>query len=516
MGAQKGLLAVWVTLVCVYFPVFGGRACVRFKHLENGQTFFRYGGLLVIFRCRPGYKLHGYQTNSCMSGRWSRDLPVCVGSGCSSPGPPIHGRSRMNEDGSWVAFSCNRGFHLHGPSMLFCKGHTWNSTKPQCEESDVMGSVSSMGVEKSKTGQIFQISSLLGGQKHSHFEFESKETIPKFESMTQRPSIMLSNEIIYTENIPPPSNISTTTGEKTISKEYYDFGINATSQPSLPFLSPSIGPACLDPPVPAHGTFSFHNLENPGPRQFRQYIKYACYPGYTLAHGDTHSYCQQGGTWTGITPVCLESTSCSVSNGGCSQLCSHSQIYDQSSNQTKSRTRCYCSPGFVLLDDGKTCRDVDECAVNGGLGPCMQQCLNSPGSYRCSCTSGHILAGDGHSCFAECPAGYQKPPAAPPNSPAALALKEQCVDINECLEEVCEFQCINLPGSHRCICPRGYTLLGDGRCKDINECHRKNGGCSHSCVNTRGGYKCACPASHRLSSYSWKKCLLRTTPNAAG
>ena len=59
--------------------VFGEKECSGFKHLENGQTFFRYGGLLVIFRCHPGYKLHGYKTNSCVSGHWSRDPPVCVG-----------------------------------------------------------------------------------------------------------------------------------------------------------------------------------------------------------------------------------------------------------------------------------------------------------------------------------------------------------------------------------------------------------------------------------------------------
>uniref|UniRef100_A0A3B4T9D6 EGF-like domain-containing protein n=1 Tax=Seriola dumerili TaxID=41447 RepID=A0A3B4T9D6_SERDU len=39
-------------------------------------------------------------------------------------------------------------------------------------------------------------------------------------------------------------------------------------------------------------------------------------------------------------------------------------------------------------------------------------------------------------------------------------------DINECHEERCEWQCVNLPGSYRCICPRGYTLQRDGkRCK---------------------------------------------------
>lgn len=108
MGAEMGLLAALVALRFIYaagtssswFPrllfkegafrqpqafmvklctMCGAEGCSGFRHLENGQTFFRYGGLLVIFRCHPGYKLHGYKTNSCVSGHWSRDTPVCVG-----------------------------------------------------------------------------------------------------------------------------------------------------------------------------------------------------------------------------------------------------------------------------------------------------------------------------------------------------------------------------------------------------------------------------------------------------
>ncbi|GLD55946.1 uncharacterized protein AKAME5_000836100 [Lates japonicus] len=762
MGAQMGLLlAALVALLCLYSPACGAEGCSGFRHLENGRTFFRYGGLLVIFHCHPDYKLHGYKTNSCVSGHWSRDPPVCVGSGCPSPGLLTHGTSSMNEDGSWAVFSCNSGFLLVGPSMLYCKGHNWNSTRPVCKESDMMSSVSGVSVQKTNIHQDLQAAVVLKTQQQSHYDIHAntpaKEANLKFGLLSHTPSQMSHSERIKVTNpkvhlqqhiqfpsfkvkdgvqtshreaqlqeanegpetgagrhgseakdsdekaekvdkvthmfdskphlsttvsstlslasgtersvsspsfsaapapaittvtdtatsqdyvtpsevvtgfsqtadedqqaetgfqYPPassnpsstiqstrkkqipnvtlPSNTSTASQSRSHSTEHHTLMMNATSKPPLLSLSLSRRPVCPYPPVPAHGTFYFRNVENPGPRVYRHYIQYACYPGYTLAHGDVHSYCQHGGTWSGVTPVCLELTPCSVNNGGCSQLCSHN---NQSSNQNQTTTQCHCRPGFTLLDDRQTCRDLDECverqhrcqqrcintfgsfmcscddgyqlahdqtscadvdecllpaavtgcvfgcvntpgsfhcqcpagyslqtadshcqdtdecAVNQGRGPCMEQCHNSPGSYRCSCTYGHILAGDGHSCIAECPPGYKKQLTTPENS-TAQALLEECVDVNECQEERCEWQCVNLPGSHRCICPKGYTLHRDGqRCKDINECSRKNGGCSHLCVNQNGGYKCACPPSHRLSPYSWKKCVPRTTANTAG
>lgn len=64
-------------------------------------------------------------------------------------------------------------------------------------------------------------------------------------------------------------------------------------------------PVCPYPPLPAHGTFYFHTIPNPAPFQYKHYIQYACYAGYTLANGDVYSYCLQDGRWSGVTPACI-------------------------------------------------------------------------------------------------------------------------------------------------------------------------------------------------------------------
>lgn len=438
-----GLLAALVALLCIYTAARGAEGCSSCRHLENGQTFFRYGGLLVIFRCRPGYKLHGYKTNSCVSGIWSRDTPVCVGSSCTNPGPPTHGTSSMNEDGSWTVFSCHSGFRLQGPSMLYCKGHIWNSTKPVCKELDLMGLSSGVSVQKPNTLQNLQAAVVLKTQQQSHYDtlantaskesnlklslshappqmssserikvthpkvhlqqnghnFKSEDSVEtnhqeannsqvaetgigrngsqakssqeqtekvyedaskshlstviqsklslvsKPEQSTPSPPPLLStaltqaltavtNTVMFTPlqhtksslptetlptvsvhltstraSSPTPSlspfhpnptqsniktNVSSNTSSPTESRSNGSEYHNTTSTPPPLSLTLSRLSVCTHPPVPAHGTFYLHNVENPGPTEYKQYIQYACYPGYTLAHGDIHSYCHRG------------------------------------------------------------------------------------------------------------------------------------------------------------------------------------------------------------------------------
>ncbi|KAM9494326.1 uncharacterized protein Hap1MRO34_004264 [Clarias gariepinus] len=369
----------------------------------------------------------------------------------------------------------------------------------------------------------------------------------------------------------------------------HKISVTTSAMSGVPVLhSSKRRPVCPYPPLPAHGTFYFHTIPNPAPFQFKHYIQYACYAGYTLAHGDVYSYCLENGRWSGVTPMCIGLTPCSLNNGGCSQVC---QVNEH------NHAECHCNPGFLLLGDQRTCRDldecveglhecqqfcvntfgsyrcscslgfqlstdrmsctdvdecvlptgmarcvfgcvntpgsfrclcpegyslnitgeqcedIDECIENAGLGPCADACMNTPGSFHCVCSDGFRLAGDGTTCISECPPGYARKRSDPKEGNSTGLV---CVDINECEDmkqthhhqrHKCEWKCVNFPGTHRCICPRGYTRHPNGyQCKDVDECTPRNGGCSHMCMNVRGSYRCACPENYRLSPYNRKKC----------
>ncbi|KAL4717067.1 hypothetical protein ACJJTC_016954, partial [Scirpophaga incertulas] len=67
--------------------------------------------------------------------------------------------------------------------------------------------------------------------------------------------------------------------------------------------------------------------------------------------------------------------------------------------------------------------------------------------------------------------------------------------INECHEEgICGSpgKCVNLLGSYRCVCPRGFRLdVAGARCVDRDECG--DGRCRGACRNYAGSYRCDCP-----------------------
>ncbi|XP_007455888.1 PREDICTED: low-density lipoprotein receptor-related protein 4 [Lipotes vexillifer] len=78
---------------------------------------------------------------------------------------------------------------------------------------------------------------------------------------------------------------------------------------------------------------------------------------------------------------------CNVNNGGCTQKC----------QMVRGAVQCTCHTGYRLIEDGRTCQDVNECAEEGY---CSQGCTNSEGAFQCWCEAGYELRPDRRSCKA--------------------------------------------------------------------------------------------------------------------
>ncbi|XP_031960303.1 fibulin-7 [Corvus moneduloides] len=71
--------------------------------------------------------------------------------------------------------------------------------------------------------------------------------------------------------------------------------------------------------------------------------------------------------------------------------------------QIAQTQQCSCDPGFHMSGTASNgiCQDLNECEVyqqEGGPRLCAHACVNIPGSFRCSCPAGYVLLGDGKSC----------------------------------------------------------------------------------------------------------------------
>ncbi|XP_069077783.1 low-density lipoprotein receptor-related protein 4 isoform X3 [Pleurodeles waltl] len=78
---------------------------------------------------------------------------------------------------------------------------------------------------------------------------------------------------------------------------------------------------------------------------------------------------------------------CNLDNGGCAQKC---QMF-------RGAVQCTCHTGFRLMEDGRSCLDIDECAEDGH---CSQGCSNTDGGFQCWCEPGYELRPDKRSCKA--------------------------------------------------------------------------------------------------------------------
>ncbi|OCT79270.1 thrombomodulin [Xenopus laevis] len=191
---------------------------------------------------------------------------------------------------------------------------------------------------------------------------------------------------------------------------------------------------------------------------------------------------------------CHQNMNLSDDGRGCIPLPSSLQCIPDQSTGT-----CVCAKGFTPAEDGRTCQDIDDCALIPDL--CEQSCTNTEGSFMCTCFDGYEM------------------------------VDEQCKDINECESSdtlPCEHICENFSGGHKCVCWEGFTVdekdpkkckqfcnsticpaycgnkcsCPDGyvmetedesnlQCRDIDECESRF--CKDLCENLPGSYNCYCP-----------------------
>lgn len=163
---------------------------------------------------------------------------------------------------------------------------------------------------------------------------------------------------------------------------------------------------------------------------------------------------------------CDDNEACNTLTKECYDVCTKRGICGRGSlcKASNHRHECYCPSGlsgnpYVECSVFETCHSHQECSGN----------LHCLGSY-CGCPQPFKQVG----VF-------------------CILTSQNCTTTNPCPENQ---KCIYSGSSTGfCVCPRGFVLMTNGICRDLNECEQTPFPCGHGaqCFNTVGSYRCQCP-----------------------
>ncbi|NXA24645.1 FBLN7 protein, partial [Ibidorhyncha struthersii] len=231
---------------------------------------------------------------------------------------------------------------------------------------------------------------------------------------------------------------------------------------------------CPQPAVPLNGRMLGRSV------RVGHDVHFVCDAGFRLVGSETRA-CRQDRTWSGTQPFCRSIDDCfsnPCANGG--------TCVDGNQSYT-----CLCGRGWSgpsCQSPIYACRCPDWVTLSNASFSRQPRCAEGrPGSRRCSCSS---------------LAGAQAMPRSVPSDVDECQLFQSSPQTRLCLHD-----CLNLPGSYRCLCPPGYLLHADhNACEDVNECAGKQHNCTQGdlCINTFGGHRCVrpkCPPPRHNTSY---------------
>ncbi|KAJ6650591.1 hypothetical protein lerEdw1_005925 [Lerista edwardsae] len=172
---------------------------------------------------------------------------------------------------------------------------------------------------------------------------------------------------------------------------------------------------------------------------------------------------------------------------------------------------CMCTEGYQLDADGRSCKDIDDCNVKPGL--CQQECVNTEGGFECKCSSEYELvmgkctlkelACFHNPCDHDCVANNGKY-----HCTCYQGFTPDPKDPHKCIMFCNQTECLALCDPHTdesCYCPPGYIWEqrqdGTSICSDINECESNECG-DLECINLPGSYKCICPDGRTVQEQS--------------